>query len=119
MKILNLTQHDITKNQEEAGVCEPKNKTLVREKLTFETLPTLEEIQARSKELVKICQEENYQTIMLGGAQYLLPFLVKDLQEAGFIILFAYTKRLVEESFKEDGSVIKVFHFKHEGFVHL
>jgi hypothetical protein len=53
---------------------------------------------------------------MIGGALWLMKPLIEELENIG-TPLFAFTKRVVEEIKKEDGSVEKKAVFKHEGFV--
>lgn len=72
MKILNLTQHAATPEQIAAGVFEPQDKEAVRELLTFETLPTKEEIHSRAVKLTIEALEHDVKAAMIGGAGYLM-----------------------------------------------
>jgi len=53
---------------------------------------------------------------MIGGALWLMRPLIEELENIG-TPLFAFTKRVVEEVKKEDGSIEKKAIFRHEGFI--
>jgi len=53
---------------------------------------------------------------MLGGASYLICVLEEEISYFG-TPLYAFTKRIVEETKKADGTIEKKVIFKHEGFV--
>ena len=65
MSILNLTQHDATPEQLEAGVVEPSDKTLVCEMLTFDDFPTEEKIRMRAYDLAEYAQMEGLRRAMI------------------------------------------------------
>jgi len=145
--ILNLTQHNATEEQKKAGVIDlpqlyqERLKTL----LTFNELPDCEEIKKRAEAIGNLVEEfltdklspirDEVREIMqldvgrrinefkklglgfmIGGAPYLMSALEEELKYFG-IPLYAFTKRVVEEIKKEDGSVEKKAVFRHEGFV--
>ena len=114
MKILNLTQHLASQEQIEEGVVEPKNKDFVKELLTFDELPTKEEIQKRATELTKIAMNEGYKKVMIGGAPYLMGMLELTLKSQGIQSVYAFSKRV---SIEKDG--VKTSVFKHIGFVEV
>ena len=116
-KILNLTQHPASPEQVAQGVFEPKNKTKVQRALTFNSLPTKEEIVSRAKELADIAKEHNVSKVMIGGAPYLMSALETAMHEANITPLYAFAERDVVEATQPDGSVIKKSVFKHVGFV--
>jgi len=116
-KILNLTQHPATPDQVAAGVVEPKDKARVRELLTFNELPTPEELKERVKALTEIVLEEGFSKAMIGGAPYLMYPLEIRLRTQGILPLYAFSKREIEEIQLPDGSVKKTLVFKHLGFV--
>ena len=121
MNIINLTQHNATNEQIEFGVVELQNKKEVRDLITFEKLPTKEEIDERAKKLVEICKKGTHDgqitpVAMIGGAPYFMSKLEKVLIENGVLPLYAYTKRVCKETTLPDGNVKKITVFRHEGF---
>jgi len=130
--ILNLTQHNATPEQKAQLVVEPRMcKDKIRELLTFEEIPTREEIEARAKELARIATSEASMyagdtdneiwitRVMIGGAPYLMGALEKALRECGFTPVYAFSKRESEEIPQPDGSVKKIQVFRHAGFVEV
>ena len=120
--IANLTQHDTTPEQAEAGVFDaeiPWRKHL-RDALTVDVLPYPEDIRHVSRnvaELASWCGALTGGKVMIGGAPWLMPVLVTDLRRAGYEPVFAFSQRRSEESKGIDGSVVKRTVFLHEGFV--
>ncbi len=119
MKILNLTQHKATPEQFAQGVVEPESpwKEGIQRALTFEDLPTPEEIQRRAEALAKIA--DGHDSAMIGGAPYLMSTLERELKKRGIKPLYAFSKREVVEEQLPDGSVRKTHVFKHLGFVEV
>ena len=118
MCILNLTQHNITKEQEDAGVIEPREKQVVRMLLTFEEFPTEEDIIKRAKKLAFYASKYLCNRVMIGGAPFLMPSLTRELLKVGKIPVCAFSRRVVEEV-HDKGDVIKVSVFRHQGFIEL
>jgi len=116
-KILNLTQHPATSDQIEAGVIEPKDKEKVRELLTFNELPSYEEVMSKAQALADIAVEHGVTKAMIGGALFFMTPLAAILRCRGVTPLFSFTKRMVEEKVLEDGTVEKKAVFKHEGWI--
>jgi len=145
--IINLTQHKATEEQKQAGVIDlpEKYQTKLRTLLTFNELPNCKEITNRAEKigdlvleflsdnlspvkneveqilkLDEIKQIEEFEKLnlgfMIGGAPYLMGALEEELSYFG-TPLYAFTKRIVEEIKKSDGTVEKKAIFKHEGFV--
>lgn len=119
MRILNLTQHDATAEQIAAGVYEPEEKDVVRALITFESLPSEVQIMDRSERLAILAKSERAECVMIGGAPYLMRFLEEELESLRIKYVYAFTRRIVEETVNPDGTVKKVAQFKHEGFVHV
>ena len=130
--ILNLTQHAATPEQKAQLVVEPRmTKEKIRELLTFEEIPTKEEIEARASELARIAASEAsfyagetdnriwVTRVMIGGAPYLMGALEKALRECGFTPVYAFSKRESIDQPQPDGSVRKVAVFRHLGFVEV
>lgn len=138
MKILNLTQHTATPEQLAAGVTtgelSPEQVAEIRSLLTFDTLPTIAEVENRARRLGDIAQtaiwrersglpyatEANFfEYAMIGGAPYLMPALDRVLRGRGIEPLFAFSVRESVESVEPDGSVRKIAVFRHAGFIGL
>jgi hypothetical protein len=130
--ILNLTQHVATSEQKAQLVVEPRMcKAKIQKLLTFEEIPTKEEIEARAKELARIAVSEASMyagdtdneiwitRVMIGGAPYLMGALENAVRECGFTPVYAFSKRESEEIPQPDGSVRKVQVFRHCGFVEV
>lgn len=119
MKIINLTQHDATPEQIEAGVFEPKNKEAVRKLLTFDTIATKQEIEERAAKLANLAYLEGAEAAMIGGAPYLMSALERALKAKGIKPLYAFSVRRSIETKNPDGTVTKSTIFKHEGFIEV
>jgi hypothetical protein len=130
--ILNLTQHVATDEQTAQLVVEPRmTKEKIKKLLTFEEIPSKEEIEARAKELARIAVSEASMyagdtdnevwitRVMLGGAPYLMGALEKAVRECGFTPVYAFSKRESVDQPQPDGSVRKIAVFKHVGFVEV
>jgi hypothetical protein len=130
--ILNLTQHVATDEQTAQLVVEPRMcKTEIRELLTFEEIPSKEEIEVRANKLAEIAVSEASMyagdtdnevwitRVMLGGAPYLMGALEKAVRECGFTPVYAFSKRESVDQPQPDGSVKKIQVFRHIGFVEV
>jgi hypothetical protein len=130
--ILNLTQHNATAEQKAQLVVEPRmTKEKIKKLLTFEEIPTKEEIEARAKELARIAVSEasHYAgetdnevwitRVMIGGAPFFMGALEKAIRECGFTPVYAFSKRESEDVPQPDGSVKKIQVFRHIGFVEV
>jgi hypothetical protein len=130
--ILNLTQHNATDEQKAQLVVEPRmTKEKIKKLLTFEEIPTKEEIEVRATKIAEIAVSEASMyagdtdnkiwitRVMLGGAPYLMGALEKAVRECGFTPVYAFSQRESEEITQPDGSVRKVQVFRHIGFVEV
>lgn len=119
MKIVNLTQHQSTPEQREAGVIDLPAETLaeVRKLLTFGTIPTQFEMWGRATAIAEIAEKEGAKQAMIGGAPYFMVSLEKALNWKGIQSLYAFSIRESKEVQKEDGTVEKINVFRHAGFV--
>lgn len=128
--ILNLTQHSATPEQIAAGVADlPADAAAaLREALTFESLPSREEIEARAEWIAALAAEHASAddrgdtagfalSAMIGGAPWLMAPLAEALREQGISPVFAFSLREIDEQTMPDGSVRKVAVFRHKGFV--
>ena len=136
--ILNLTQHNATVEQQQAGVVDasPAVRAYVQSLLTFDECPTWEEVQTRARILAQLAGGDSirataaavedgvepigphqYARAMIGGAPYLMAPLVSELYEWGITPVFAFSERISEEQVQPDGTVRKVNIFRHAGWV--
>jgi hypothetical protein len=113
---INLTQHKSTPDQGCAPRTETQTKT-IQKLLTFEELPSEEEIIARASALVNLAVGVEASEAMVGGANYLILYLDPLLRMAGIQPLYAFSKRRVVETTGPGGITKKVSTFKHRGFV--
>ncbi len=119
MRVFNLTQHDATPDQLSRGVVDldPNLAADVRGMLTFNELPSTEELFRRADSIAQIAEEEGAKYAMIGGAPYLMAPLEDALLSHGIIPLYAFSLRESRDIPQLDGSTKKVMRFKHLGFV--
>lgn len=127
--IVNLTQHPATPEQRAAGVVDLAGVELnsLKKALTFETLPTEQEILDRAEYIAALAEmnglgddngEDPIPNIaMIGGALWLMTPLAAELRARYITPVFAFSVRETEEQSLPDGSVRKIAVFKHVGFV--
>ena len=120
MAILNLTQHNATPEQIDAGVIElqPEVKQVLKGLLDFQELPTSEEVVLRAIAITKIAKEHGASTAMIGGAPFLMSVLEDILRNNDVVPLYAFSQRISVEKLI-DGTVVKTSEFKHVGFVEV
>jgi hypothetical protein len=114
--IVNLTQHQATPEQIEAGVSQSQSQE-IRRLLTFESLPTRREIAERAEALAEIASATGADYAMIGGAPYLMSELEHALRDVGVTPLYAFSRRESIEEINENGETVKRTVFKHLGFV--
>ena len=123
--ILNLTQHPASPEQLEAGVVDLEGVDLeeLKELLTFSELPGAGEPEARARAIAEIARrqagdvgEDEEVFAMIGGAMWLMAPLEKELANAGFQPVYAFSVRESVEETLSDGSVRKTAVFRHKGF---
>ena len=121
--VLNLTQHQATADQVEAGVCGlGSDEAQLKKLLTFTTLPTKEEVASRATSIARLASEVAYSTgetcgAMIGGAPYLMGPLAEALKDHGITPLFSFTERKAVDKVLPSGEVEKTSVFLHVGFV--
>ena len=120
MAILNFTQHAATAEQVDAGVIDLMQHDLASLKalLNFVGLPTADEIYERAYAIAALAENLFAETVMVGGAPFLMPVLQKALQMRGITVLYAFSERVSVEKLV-DGVVVKTNEFKHVGFVEV
>lgn len=116
--IINLTQHAASEEQLQAGVMDLKGPeaSLVKDLLTFNSLPTKQQIRLKAEELAEMLRGRT-EHAMIGGAPYLMGPLEEALKKRGITPLYAFSVRESVEEVQPDGSLIKKAIFRHQGFV--
>lgn len=116
-EVYNLTQHVATPEQVSAGVTPEAPTEELKALLTFQSLPTLEEIAERAEKIADLAA--GYPAAMIGGAPYLMAPLEVALKKRGVEPVYAYSERRSVEKTLPDGSVQKTAVFEFKGFVGL
>lgn len=117
MQILNLTQHAATTDQVAAGVVEPADKKAVQALITFDELPTSQEILRRADRLAVMASESSHKKALIGGAPFFMGPLEDALWSYGVEPVYAFSKRESADEKQPDGSVKKIQVFRHAGFI--
>ena len=120
MTILNLTQHAATAEQVAAGVIDlmQHDQAALKSMLNFVGLPTADEIYERAYAIAALAENLFAETVMVGGAPFLMPVLQKALQMRGITVLYAFSERVSIEKIV-NGVVVKTNEFKHIGFIEV
>ena len=118
-RIINLTQHVATADQKKAGVFEPIYKKTVQSSLTFETIPSVGEMEGIAEFLADIAHQENADSAMIGGAPFFMSALERALAGVNITPVYAFSVRESVETVSDDGTVTKINVFKHVGFVEV
>ena len=118
-KILNLTQHAATAEQAEAGVVDLENKAAIQAALTFDKIPTREEMRQRATFLAEFAAANYYKRAMIGGAPFFMSELERALRHYGVKPVYAFSVRDSKEEPDGNGGVRKINVFKHVGFVEV
>lgn len=115
--IFNFTQHKTSLDQIKDGIVDVENHEYIQQLLTFDELPTKEEIQKRACLLADYAQKINAEKVMIGGAFYLITRLAKEMNKRGISVCYSFSKRQSVDDVQEDGSVIKRTLYKHEAVI--
>jgi hypothetical protein len=122
--ILNLTQHEATPDQLQAGVVDlpEADCSSLKRLLNFGTLPSASEIGDRAASIAAMArrfvgEEEAIPQAMIGGALFFMAPLERALRSVGIEPVYAFSVRESVESKAPDGSVLKTNKFRHVGFV--
>ena len=118
--IVNLTQHEASAEQLDAGVFnldggdyfEGGAGYALKQALTFDSLPTPEEIEQRADQIAALAIGTGATIAMIGGAPYLMSALERALKASGIRPVYAFSERVSSE---KDG--VKTSTFRHLGFV--
>lgn len=127
MTILNLTQHNPTKEQETLGVVNlPQElREEVIKLITFNEIPTKELLEDNAfivanavAYYAKSFGIDN-PTAMIGGAPYFMGHLEAALKAVGIKPVYAFSVRESIDEILPDGSIKKVAVFRHAGWVEV
>ena len=113
-KIVNLTQHISSSEQLVEGVFDLEDNTELKRLLTFNTPPTLLEMQERAEAITALAVASGATIAMVGGAPYFMAWLENTLNGAGIKAVYSFTERVVVEN-PVTGEKTSVF--KHSGWV--
>ena len=121
MTIVNLTQHQASPEQIQAGVVDlaPEARSKLQKLLTFDKLEDTEnkEVVRRALEIAELAAATGASQAMIGGAFWLVIPLENALSCKRIATVFAFSQRVSEDQVQPDGSVKKVAVFRHVGFV--
>ena len=98
MKIINLTINKTTVEQAGDGVKEPDNKDEVINLLTFDQIPTHQDIYTRAHKLTIIAFEHGAEGAMIDGPGWLMGALESELQDNMIKPLYSFTKHVAGEN---------------------
>ena len=112
--IVNLTQHEASAEQRAAGVFDLEGglSYALKQALTFNSLPTIEEIEQRADHISALAIGTGASIAMIGGAPYLMSALERALKASGIRPVYAFSERVSSE---KDG--VKTSTFRHLGFI--
>ena len=113
-KIVNLTQHFASDEQRVEGVFDLVDNSVLKSLLTFNTPPTLLEMQHRAEAITALAEATGATIAMLGGAPYFMGWLENALNGAGIKTVYSFTERVSVEN-PVTGEKTSVF--KHTGWV--
>ena len=113
-KIVNLTQHFASDEQRVEGVFDLVDNSVLKSLLTFNTPPTLLEMQHRAVAITALAEATGATIAMLGGAPYFMGWLENALNGAGIKTVYSFTERVSVEN-PVTGEKTSVF--KHTGWV--
>lgn len=122
MKVFNLTKHQMTQDQLEAGGVNVPAAQSANNLQDFMAVPSDADLKYRAEELVKLAigaGASHGDGVMIAGAMYFIPALVQAARDAGLIPTFSFTQRKAVEDKLPDGSVKLAYVFKHEGWVYI
>ena len=143
VRILNLTQHKTTAEQAGFVVDLDDAKTVylqgqdevfggdngadfltrystsLNDILTFDEIPSTEEMVKRAEYLTNLAKELSFSYVMIGGAPFFMEILANSLRARSITPVYAFSKRVSVDSIQQDGTVVKTSVFKHVGFVGL
>ncbi len=122
MAILNLTQHNATKDQLATGIIDlPVDFQIVlKDLLTFPTTYTRSDLEKRALQIHELIRDfcgtslEVLEGVMIGGMPSFMPVLEATLVSKGIRVGYACTERKSVDK-EVDGKIIKTAVFVHAG----
>lgn len=126
MKVLNFTQHTLTKEQLDSLVgegfslenIETEAPRWLKDHLTFTKCPSREELNFRAQALADYAESQQATDVVMGGAPYFMGALETALVERGIKPRYAFTERVAVETVNPDGTTTKTSVFRHSGWVY-
>lgn len=115
--IYNFTQHETIPYQKKFNIVDVPNQEYLKSLLTFDVLPDSDELEKRAILIADYATEIGAKQIMIGGALYLMPYLIDELNKRNIISYFAFSKRVNKEIIVNDETVIKKSKFLMEGLI--
>lgn len=115
--IYNFTQHETIPYQKKFNIVDVPNQEYLKSLLTFDVLPDSDELEKRATLIADYATEIGAKQIMIGGALYLMPYLIDELNKRNIISYFAFSKRVNKEIIVNDETVIKKSKFLMEGLI--
>ena len=120
-RIYNLTQHQATPEQIEAGVVDlpESNRSILKQLLTFDTIPTHQEMNQRASAIIALLPDNLTRgtKVMVGGAPFFMGTIECMCACHDLIPVHAFSKRVSWEERMPNGIVEKRSSFVHEGFI--
>lgn len=136
--LINLTQHQLTKEQFSHNgedmvevTFKPYNGTsigspdYIKKLLNFNSIPSKKEIISKAIALAAYASgllnqaknDDDRLFALIGGAPYLMSPLEEALKNEGITPLYAFSQRESIETVNPDGTVVKTAVFKHIGYI--
>ena len=81
------------------------DKEYIRSLLTFDEIPSVEKLQEVAIELAEYASSQETDSVMIGGAVHLMPYLIFELNKRGIDAYYSFSRR-VSEDFMQDSDVV-------------
>lgn len=121
MRYLNITKHELTKDQINDGAFElsKEDKYKLQNLLRFDEVPEVQEIKQRVNDIINITKSYDFDALIIGGATYLIYHLVNEIKEQNLVPVVSFTKLQSVDKIGENGKVYKTQVFKHSKFINI
>ena len=80
-------------------------------------MPSVEKLQEVAIELAEYASAQKTDSVLIGGAVYLMPYLIFELNKRGIDAYYSFSKRVSEDFMQDSDTVIKRVVFRHCGFI--
>lgn len=117
MPTVNLTNFNSTPSQQEAGVFDLSDNSELRGLLTFDSIPSTDEMHDRAERIADIAQGTGADSAMISGAPYFMSAIETSLEARGIEPRYSFSERVSVDINKPDGTVEKRSVFEHRSFV--